>query len=422
MAIVLSEAWPINNAQNELQMLCGRCSLPTLHFLDNASAAKGVASVGRLVLHAPIRFLRPIDFPAVGKRNMHTIADRLRVFAFKGENVGQESLYTRIGHGRLRSPQSRIYPVALHHTHLSVAAFYATGLGTGGSIDNIQQSAICRGSEVVSHVRSPSSILPAGTGESGKMTFASEGFIHAPVGWTIITCSLALASTSAIAQAGATPPSASGEEAAQRIEGREQPASAPSVASELCPTLEQAAAENGLPLDFFVRVIWQESRFNALAISPKGAQGIAQFMPRTADWRGLSNPFDVNAALKASASYLRDLLTRFGNLGLAAAAYNAGPQRVQDWLSARGGLPKETRHYVQIVTGHSAEEWSGGTTQRERNAPRTGAVLGCSQVYQLSNGGEVRRWHGECAKRRCSPRQTRLGSSTCRQSLPKPLH
>ena len=65
-----------------------------------------------------------------------------------------------------------------------------------------------------------------------------------------ITCLLALMSTSAIAQAGATPPPASGEEAAQRTEGREQPASAPSVASELCPTLEQAAAENGLPLDF----------------------------------------------------------------------------------------------------------------------------------------------------------------------------
>jgi hypothetical protein len=131
----------------------------------------------------------------------------------------------------------------------------------------------------------------------------------------LITCSLAIASTSAIAQAGATPPSASGEESAQRIEGRKQPPSAPSVASELCPTLEQAAAENGLPLDFFVRVIWQESRFNALAVSPKGAQGIAQFMPRTADWRGLSNPFDVNAALKASASYLRDLLTALVILG-----------------------------------------------------------------------------------------------------------
>ena len=120
---------------------------------------------------------------------------------------------------------------------------------------------------------------------------------------------------------------------------------------------------------FFVGVIWQESRFNALAVSPKGAQGIAQFMPRTADWRGLSNPFDVSAALKASASYLRDLRTRFGNLGLAAAAYNAGPQRVQDWLSAHGGLPKEARHYVQIVTGHSAEEWTGGTTRTNLELP-----------------------------------------------------
>ena len=62
-----------------------------------------------------------------------------------------------------------------------------------------------------------------------------------------IVCSLALANTPAIAQAGATPLPASGEAAAQ------QPASAPSVAGELCPTLEQAAGENGLPFDFFVR-------------------------------------------------------------------------------------------------------------------------------------------------------------------------
>ena len=202
-----------------------------------------------------------------------------------------------------------------------------------------------------------------------------------------ITCLLALMSTPAIAQAGATPPSASGEEAAQRTEGQEQPASAPSVTSELCHTLEQAAAENGLPLDFFVRVIWQESRFNALAVSPKGAQGIAQFMPRTADWRGLNNPFDVSAALKASANYLRDLRGRFGNLGLAAAAYNAGPQRVQDWLSGRGGLPKETRHYVQIVTGHSAEEWTGRTTRANSNFPsRCPAGMYLKLVFERPRG------------------------------------
>jgi hypothetical protein len=157
---------------------------------------------------------------------------------------------------------------------------------------------------------------------------------------------------------------------------------APSPAGEVCPTLEQAAADNRLRVDFFVRIIWQESRFNALAVSSKGAQGIAQFMPRTADWRGLSNPFDVTAALKASASYLRDLRNRFGNLGLAAAAYNAGPQRVQDWLFARGGLPKETRQYVQIVTGHSAEEWAAGTTQVNLTLPER---VPCKDVANSMN-------------------------------------
>ena len=153
-------------------------------------------------------------------------------------------------------------------------------------------------------------------------------------------CVLVLANTQANAQAGAAPPAVSQHDAAQPAAGDEQPASASSVADEVCRTLEQAAPENGLPVDFFLRVIWQESRFMH-AVSPKGAQGIAQFMPRTAEWRGLSNRFDVIAALKASASYLRDLRNRFGNLGLAAAAYNAGPQRVQDWLSARGALPRK---------------------------------------------------------------------------------
>src|SRR5580693_5256491 len=175
----------------------------------------------------------------------------------------------------------------------------------------------------------------------------------------LLACALALLSAQANAQAGAAP------SAAVPIEPQ-HPAANPPTADDICRALEQAAAENGLPVEFFARVVWQESRFNARAVSSKGAQGIAQFMPRTADWRGLGNPFDVTAALKASASYLRDLRARFGNLGLAAAAYNAGPQRVQDWLSARGGLPKETRHYVQIVTGHSAEEWSSRTTQQDR--------------------------------------------------------
>ena len=106
------------------------------------------------------------------------------------------------------------------------------------------------------------------------------------------------------------------------------------TADDICRALEQSAAENALPVEFFARVIWQESRFDARAVSPKGAEGIAQFMPRTASWHGLADPFEPVEALRHSAAYLRELLDRFGNLGLAAAAYNAGPARVSAWLTA----------------------------------------------------------------------------------------
>ena len=132
----------------------------------------------------------------------------------------------------------------------------------------------------------------------------------------------------------------------------------PPTADDICRAVEQDAAANGLPVEFFARVIWQESRFNAQAVSPKGAQGIAQFMPQTADWRGLADPFDPIEALKNSASYLHELQTKFGNLGLAAAGYNAGPGRVSAWLAGRRALPSETRNYVAIITGWTADEWA----------------------------------------------------------------
>jgi hypothetical protein len=132
----------------------------------------------------------------------------------------------------------------------------------------------------------------------------------------------------------------------------------PPTPDDICRALEQDAAENELPVEFFARVIWQESRFNARAVSNKGAQGIAQFMPATADYRGLVDPFDPIEALKNSARYLGELKTRFGNLGLAAAAYNAGPGRVAAWLSSHRPLPGETRNYVAIITGWTADEWA----------------------------------------------------------------
>src|SRR5262249_7120741 len=128
----------------------------------------------------------------------------------------------------------------------------------------------------------------------------------------------------------------------------------------ICKALAAAAQENDLPIDFFTRLIWQESRFNPMAVSRAGAQGVAQFMPATASWRGLSDPFDPLEAIAKSAQLLRDLRREFGNLGLAAAAYNAGSGRVRDWLAGRRGLPAETSTYVRIVTGRLPAQWVGG--------------------------------------------------------------
>lgn len=125
----------------------------------------------------------------------------------------------------------------------------------------------------------------------------------------------------------------------------------------LCDTIEAAAHQHDLPVEFFTRLIWQESRFDAHAVSRAGAQGIAQFMPKTALRVGLRNPFDPIEAIIKSAEHLRDLRRQFGSLGLAAAAYNAGPKRVQDWLEQGRGLPEETEAYVRIVTGRPAAEW-----------------------------------------------------------------
>lgn len=137
-----------------------------------------------------------------------------------------------------------------------------------------------------------------------------------------------------------------------------------SLLSSVCRLIETSARAERLPVDYLTKLIWQESRFNAAAVSPKGAQGMAQFMPGTAVERGLADPFDPEQAIPKAANLLAELRARFGNLGLAAAAYNAGPQRVSDWLAGKGGMPAETRAYVLIVTGADVEDWRAGA-----NAP-----------------------------------------------------
>jgi hypothetical protein len=95
--------------------------------------------------------------------------------------------------------------------------------------------------------------------------------------------------------------------------------------------------------------IYAESNFNPFAQSPAGAQGIAQFMPGTAQSMGLENPFDPEEAIDAQAHLMRDLLRRFGSVPLALAAYNAGAGAVEQY----GGIPPyaETRAYVAKIIG-----------------------------------------------------------------------
>jgi len=129
----------------------------------------------------------------------------------------------------------------------------------------------------------------------------------------------------------------------------------PPPVTEICRLIGESAARHAMPPGFFARLIWRESRFDVRAVSPVGAQGIAQFMPRTAEERGLENPWDPAQAIPASAEYLAALRGDFGNLGLAAAAYNAGPDRVSRWLSRGVRLPWETVRYVRAVTSRPVE-------------------------------------------------------------------
>ncbi len=131
----------------------------------------------------------------------------------------------------------------------------------------------------------------------------------------------------------------------------------------ICKLIAREALTNGLPPSFFARLIWKESRFDAQAVSPVGAQGIAQFMAATAKIEGLEDPFDPEQAIPASARLLSRLRVQMGNLGLASAAYNAGEGRVDRWLRRGGTLPVETENYVLDITGEPADNFFDRRTQ-----------------------------------------------------------
>jgi hypothetical protein len=157
-------------------------------------------------------------------------------------------------------------------------------------------------------------------------------------------------------------------------------ASTETVEQALCRLIEGAARTQQIPHDLLTKLIWQESSFRPRVVSPAGAQGIAQFMPGTARERGLADPFDPEQAIPKAAEFIAHLAEQFGNLGLAAAAYNGGPARVTSWLAGQGGLPAETRNYVIAVTGRSAEEWAADAKGQRSADDRSSSGQSCQQI------------------------------------------
>ncbi|WP_228244172.1 lytic transglycosylase domain-containing protein [Porphyrobacter sp. GA68] len=147
----------------------------------------------------------------------------------------------------------------------------------------------------------------------------------------------------------------------------------------LFPLIAAIACEQNIPVGLFDALVAQESRYNRTALSPVGAMGLAQLMPGTARYLGVTNPWDVVQNLRGGAKYLREQLDEFGRVDLALAAYNAGPGRVRQ----RRAVPRilETLNYVATITS----AWSGATRQVElvradqpsvvRNPFRQAAVL-----------------------------------------------
>jgi len=214
---------------------------------------------------------------------------------------------------------------------------------------------------------------------SNAITFTDQRLPMRIPGYAIVALTVLVACAS---HAFGEPTDADAPDAPPPAAAAPAPPASQDLRDSVCLMIESAARAHDLPLEFFARVIWQESRFKPDAVGPltrsgRRAEGIAQFMPGTAAERGLLDPFDPVQALPKSAEFLRELRSQFGNLGLAAAAYNAGPQRVRDWLAGARTLPAETRNYVSAITGISADDWArGGNREPEQPArPDCGELM-----------------------------------------------
>ena len=122
----------------------------------------------------------------------------------------------------------------------------------------------------------------------------------------------------------------------------------PLTSTNLNGMVNEAGGRHNIDPDLLMSVIRAESDFKVRAVSPKGAQGLMQLMPQTANQLGVANAFDPGSNVEGGTKYLRELLEKYNyDLAKALAAYNAGPMRVQQY----GGVPPyyETRAYVARI-------------------------------------------------------------------------
>ena len=149
------------------------------------------------------------------------------------------------------------------------------------------------------------------------------------------------------------------------IEQEDVPVAAPELKSEktIPDHVFDASRSTGIDPDFLNSVIHHESAFNPRAVSKKGAKGLMQLMPETADQLGVRDSFDPGQNIRGGAAYLRQLLVQYnGDAQKALAAYNAGPHRVKEF----NGVPpyRETRAYVAGII----REYNGKKLAEQRTA------------------------------------------------------